>query len=290
MKVLVAFLRMLSRLPMGVLYFIADLLFPLVYHVARYRRKVVHSNLVRSFPEKSPEEIRAIERQFYRFFCDMMMETVRQGAISIEEISRRMTFSDYDELLDYLKNGQSVMLMMGHYCNWEWGLASDSVLPDGLSVYPIYQKLNNPVFDEYMLHNRNRLGGRCIEKNDLVRTMVRMRDGGACGIFAMISDQSPTKRFIRHRTAFLNQDTPVFLGTEQLARKYNYPVFFLDMEYLGRGRYHGRIVPIAMDPNACAEYEITNRFMELMEICIRRQPSYWLWTHKRWKHSNTPQT
>ena len=290
MKVLVAFLRLLSRLPMGVLYFFSDLLFPLVYYVVRYRRKVVHSNLLRSFPEKSLKEINRIERTFYQYMCDLMMETVRQGSITQDEIYRKMTFSDYDELLELLQQGRSVMLMMGHYCNWEWALAGDSYLPEGVAIYPIYQKLNNKIFDEYMMQNRTRLGGKCIEKDDLIRTMVKMRDNGTCGIFAMISDQSPMKKFIRHRTHFLHQDTPVFLGTEQLARKYDYPVFFLDMEYLGRGRYHGKIIPIALKPKECPEYEITNRFMQMLEATIQRQPAYWLWTHKRWKHSNTPQS
>jgi len=289
MKVFVAFLQLLSRLPLGVLYFFSDLLFPLVYYVARYRRKVVHSNLLRSFPEKPIEEIRSIERDFYRFFCDMMMESVRQGSISKDEIGRRMTFSGYEEMLSYLRQGRSVMLMLGHFCNWEWGLAGDSYLPDGVAIYPVYQKLNNDIFDDYMLQNRSKLGGRCIEKDDFVRTMVKMRDDGRCGIFAMIADQSPVKKFIRYRSNFLNQDTPVFLGTEQLARKFDYPVFYVDIEYKGRGFYHGRIVTVTTTPKESAEYEITDRFMSLLEATIRRQPAYWLWTHKRWKHSNTPQ-
>jgi len=287
MKLVIGFIRLLSRLPMGVLYSISDVLYLLAYRVIGYRRKVVRTNLLRSFPEKSIKEIRAIESNFYHFFCDIAMETVKQGSISKEEIYKRMTFSNYDVMLSYLKQGRSVMLMMGHYCNWEWGLSGDSYMPDGAAIYPVYQKLNNKVFDDFMLHNRNNLGARCIEKDELVRTMVRMRDKGICGMFCMISDQSPMQKFIRYRMNFLNQDTPVFLGTEQLARKYDYPVFYFDVERTRRGYYHAKIVTVSLEPAKSADYEITTRFMQLLEESIRRRPELWLWTHNRWKHSNS---
>src|SRR5690606_28890936 len=110
----------LSPLPLWFLYRFSDLLFPLIYHLARYRRKVVRKNLVNSFPEMTKQEIRTTERTFYRFFCDLMMETVRQLTISTEEMNRRVTFSGEELMLDNLRNGKSVFLMMGHYCNWEW--------------------------------------------------------------------------------------------------------------------------------------------------------------------------
>ena len=122
MRLLIGGLRLLSKLPLGVLYLLSDLLFPVVYGIARYRRKVVRNNLVRSFPEKSISEIRKIERSFYRYFCDIMMETVRQLSISEAEMRRRMVFSDQELMMEQLRRGKSVMLMTGHYCNWEWAL------------------------------------------------------------------------------------------------------------------------------------------------------------------------
>ena len=70
MKVLILTLKGLSRLPLGVLYIFADLCFPILYYLMRYRRRVVRENIARSFPEKSQSERLSIERKFYRFFCD----------------------------------------------------------------------------------------------------------------------------------------------------------------------------------------------------------------------------
>lgn len=287
MKLLIAGLRLLSKFPLGVLYLLSDLLFPLVYAVARYRRRVVRNNLVRSFPEKSISEIRRIERSFYRYFCDIMMETVRQLSITEAEMRRRMVFSDQELMMEQLRRGKSAMLMTGHYCNWEWGLSVSYYTPEGSTVYPVYQRLNNPEFNEYMLQTRGHLGGQCVEKDELVRTIYKLRNQGLVGIFGMISDQSPMKKFIRYRMNFLHQDTPVFLGTEQLARKYDYPVFYLDIQRVKRGYYECKVVPVALVPSSTAEYEITNRFMSMLETSIRRQPEFWLWSHNRWKHSNS---
>lgn len=287
MKVLIGILQILSKLPLGVLYRFSDLLFPLIYSVARYRRKVVRRNLVRSFPEKTFNEIRRIERDFYRYFCDVMMETVRQLSMSEEEMRRRMVFSDEELIMEQLRQGKSAMLMTGHYCNWEWALSVSYYTPEGTAVYPVYQRLNNPDFNEYMLQIRGHLGGHCVEKDDLVRSIFKMRKEELVGIFGMISDQSPMKKFIRYRMNFLNQDTPVFLGTEQLARKYDYPVFYLDIQRRKRGYYECKVVPVSLEPSTTPEYEITNRFMSMLETSIRRQPEFWLWSHNRWKHSDT---
>lgn len=290
MRLLIGSLRLLSKLPLELLYRLSDLLFPLLYSIARYRRKVVRGNLLRSFPEKTLPEIRKIEREFYRYFCDVMMETVRQLSITEEEMRRRMVFSNEDLMMEQLRMGKSAMLMTGHYCNWEWALSVSYYTPQGAAVYPVYQHLNNPEFNEYMLQIRGHLGGHCVEKDDLVRRIYTLRKEGLVGIFGMISDQSPMKKFIRYRMEFLNQDTPVFLGTEQLARKYDYPVFYLDIRRIKRGYYTCEVVPVSLEPSLTAEHEITNRFMKLLETSIRRQPGFWLWSHNRWKHSNFTQS
>ena len=49
-------LKLLSRLPLRVLYAITDVLYVLVYHVWRFRRRLTTSNLQRSFPDRSSAE------------------------------------------------------------------------------------------------------------------------------------------------------------------------------------------------------------------------------------------
>ncbi|MDD2286218.1 MAG: lysophospholipid acyltransferase family protein [Paludibacter sp.] len=275
----------ISWLPMGVLYVLSDLIFPLIYYVARYRRKVVRRNLQRSFPDYSHKQILRIEKKFYHFFCDLMMEIIRQLHAPKREMKKRMTFENLDLLMEDAKQGKSVMIMTGHYCNWEWTSVICLHLPQDFYVCPVYMRLKNKHFDKLMLKLRSRYGAVGIEKNSVIRKMVEMKKNGEKGVFGMISDQSPRASNIRHRLQFLNQDTPVFLGTEQLAKKYRYPVYYLDIKREKRGYYRAIVKPIALDPAATEEYEITTKFMSYLEQSILERPGLWLWSHNRWKHS-----
>ena len=70
-------LWVISRLPFGMLYFLSDGIFILVYRVIRYRRKVVRDNLNLVFPDKSEQELESIEKKFYAHLCDMFLEMVK---------------------------------------------------------------------------------------------------------------------------------------------------------------------------------------------------------------------
>ena len=89
----------LSLLPLRVLYGVSDLLYFPLFYCVKYRRRIVHKNLVNSFPEKSEKEILHIEKQFYRFFCDYVVETIKLFSMSKKEMMRRMTFGGLDHAI-----------------------------------------------------------------------------------------------------------------------------------------------------------------------------------------------
>jgi len=275
-----------SWLPMWVLFVLSDLImYPAVYYIAGYRKKVVRRNLQNSFPDYSQKQLIKIEKRFYRYFCDLMMEIIRQLHAPKSEMKKRMTFENLELLQEHADQGKSVMLMTGHYCNWEWTSVICLHLPEDFPACPVYQELRNKGFDKFMLNLRSRYGAISIEKNNLIRKMLEMKKSGEKGVFGMISDQSPKASSIRYSLNFLHQDTPVFLGTEQLAKKYGYPVYYLDIKRVKRGYYHVLVVPIAPDPAATTEFEITTKFMQCLEQSIQDKPEFWLWSHNRWKHT-----
>ncbi len=280
-----ALIWLLALLPLRVLYVLSDIFAIIAYYIVRYRRRVVRANLAASFPDKSLREIVLIERRFYRFFADLMIETIKQLHAPRDEMKRRVTFEHMDLLLRHVDEGRSVMLMTAHYCNWEWSSVICLHLPESYKAYPVYQQLNNKHFDRLMYTLRSRYGAVNVEKDDLLRQMLTMRKSGVHGVFGMISDQSPMAQHIRYRMQFLNQDTPVFLGTEQLSKKFNYPVYYLDIQRPRRGYYHCTIKTICEHPQIAAEYEITTAFMKILENNIQSRPELWLWSHNRWKHA-----
>lgn len=279
-----AILYLLTLLPLRALYVVSDVLFPLIYHVVRYRRKVVRKNLNNSFPDKSKREILKIERRFYHYFCDVFIEAMYRINMSPAEVSRRITFENMEIIDKIYAENKSAMLMMAHYGNWEWVSAMSLHLPKESPLYGVYKRLSNAEFDTmtYRLRLKYNMGN--IEMRDLFKTMLRMGKAGEKGVFAMVSDQCPPKDSTRFKMMFLNQPTAVIVGTEVLARKFDYPVLILSITRPKRGYYHCKVELLSENPQAEPEFSISEKYMRRLETDINQHPELWLWTHKRWKH------
>jgi len=276
---------LITLLPFWLLYLLSDFLYPIVYYVVGYRKKVVHTNIRRSFPEKSEKEILKIERKFYRFFCDLFMETMKEMHFSESEMRRRMTYGNVEGILEQYARGKSVMIMTAHYGNWEWTLGFPLFMPAEQASNPIYMKQTSQHFDKLMYSLRSKFGAELIEKKELLRVMFRLKKEEKPGNFWMISDQTPTGSGANFFwTQFLNQDTATLTGTEQLAVKFDYPVFYADITRKKRGYYHCEYIPISLEPTKNKEFEITEKYLQLLENRIQTSPQYWLWSHRRWKY------
>lgn len=278
----------ISLLPWCVIYALADVVWVLVYLVVGYRRKVVRKNLSLSFPEKTEEERRQIERRFYRWLCDYFLETVKLLSMSREDMLRHIEFRGAEEMEKCFDEGQACAAILGHYCNWEylsatalaWKRHTEAVA--GLIYHPLYNK----IFDRLFIDMRSQMGGTCIPKKDILRYLLTYKREGRMSLFGYIADQSPKWENIHLWLNFMNQDTPVFTGGERIMRKMNNAVFYVDMQRPRRGKYICTFQLITRDPNALEEFGITKRFFELLEQTIRRQPEFYLWTHNRWKRTH----
>ncbi|MEG0992419.1 MAG: lysophospholipid acyltransferase family protein [Bacteroidales bacterium] len=278
-----------ALLPLRVLYVLSDLLYFPLYYVMGYRKKVVRRNLKNSFPEKSEKERRTIEKQFYHHFCDYVVETIKLMHISDREMKRRFRFTNSEVIHELASDGKSIFLMMGHYCNWEWVPSITRWVPDQLLMAQIYRPLSNKAADKFFLKLRSRFGSVGIAKNDTLRDIIRYRKAGKQMMIGFIADQTPSKNNLHYWTTFLNQDTPCLTGAEKIARKIDAHVYFLDVQKVKRGYYEATFREIAVNSPETAEFEITEKYMRMMEETILRAPQYWLWTHKRWKHNRTTQ-
>lgn len=272
-----------ALLPLRVLYLISDLLYPLVYHVVGYRKKVVRRNLVNSFPEKSEEEIRSIEKKFYRHFCDFMVESLKQAHISKEEIMMRTELKNPEFLDKWKENGRSIIMMTGHYANWEW-FATLNYRIAPLRLAGIYRQLKNEEMERFFLNIRKSYGAIPIEKEKTLRELIKLRKEKVQIMVAFVSDQTPSVQNIHYWSNFLNQDTAMFSGAERIAKMVDYDVVYMDVERVARGKYVAELKLITENPKDTAEFEITEKYTRMMEETIVREPQYWLWTHKRWKH------
>lgn len=273
-------LTAISLLPLGILYVLANVLYILIYHIFGYRRKVVKENLQNSFPEKSIEEINAIEKRYYKFLASLIVEIIKMRSISKEELHKRVKFKNVDLVEAYLKNNESVLFCSSHYGNYEWVCMAIGLNFSG-QHYPIYKPLNNGAFDNWFLKMRSRFGNQMVAMRQTLRVLQSSKD--TANMFTFGSDQAPSREDSTYWTTFLNQEASIQLGLEKIARKTNRPVFYLKINYLKRGYYEVDCVPICLNPKATVEFEITEIHTQFLEQMIKEEPSYWLWSHRRWK-------
>ena len=280
-------LHLVARLPLGVLYGISHLLYYIVYYVVRYRRKVVARNLTRSFPEKSSDEIRRIEKDFYHFFADYMVETIKLLHISDEEMRRRMEFVDAEVVDRYTAQGRPVMLLLGHYGNWEWipSLTMWITMSDNIAGGQIYRPLSNKWFDAFFLRLRSRFGTVGIPTQSTLRTLLQYRREGKVSVTGFISDQAPRWSHEYEWTTLFGRRTTVITGYETIAKKLDMAVIYVDVELIKRGHYRATFRLLEDNPAQCPEQDIVERYIQSLEKTIRRKPHAWLWTHDRWKQS-----
>ena len=274
-----------SLLPLRLLYVFSDLLYYPLYYGVRYRRKVVRNNLVSSFPEKDMKEIIQIEKDFYSFFCDYMVETVKLFSMSKKEMQKRMTFEGTELVTDAFDAGRSCSCYLGHYCNWEWVSSLPIHLGRPEICGQVYHPLENAAFDKLFLHLRSRFGAKSITMNDTFRTVIGWKKSKILNIVGYISDQVPGYESVHYFADFLHHDTPVFTGTERISKIADTTVVYLDISRPKRGYYLCRFVKIADSLNDHPIFYATEQYYRLLEQTIQRAPQYWLWSHNRWKRT-----
>lgn len=281
-------LTAVAFLPLGVLYIFADVLYVLVYHVVRYRRRLVRRNLADCLPGLSESERRAVERRFYRNFADYVVETVKLLHISDAEMKRRMTFENF-ELIDRLvAEGRSVVIYFSHTGNWEWApsmtLRAERRPGDGVEYCQVYRPLRNRTFDRLMLDVRSRFGSLSFAKSAVLRDLIRLKKEGSVSVTGFMSDQKPSHGDPTVVTTFLGRPTAFISGTETLARKLGYAVVYWDTDKPSRGHYHLTCRLMAANAADCEPHSITLTYASFLQNTILRNPAIWLWTHNRWKN------
>jgi len=271
----------ISLLPFPVLYGLSNVLYFFLYRIFGYRKKVVITNLRNSFPQKSEVEIRKIAGLFYRHLCDVIVESLKSFTISQQEIFQRLVLTNPDLLNSYYDKGKSIILSGGHYNNWEWiAVGLDQQVKH--QTVAIYKTLTNNFFDEKMRNTRSRYGLLMISTKKVKSFLEESRDQLTATIFA--NDQSPRKTDNNFWMKFLNQDTAVPFGAEKFAKEYNYPVLFGCINKVKRGFYTITFEVVENDPVNSPHGYISEKTTKLLEEQIIKEPQYWLWTHRRWKH------
>jgi len=279
----ISLLRLLAAMPKWILYLNADLLYFVMYYVAAYRKTVVKKNLEDSFPTKSEKELRHISKKFYKHLADVIIENGVLQYYSKKRLEKMFSFTNPEILKPYFEQGRDVVLMTAHYNNWEW-TAPLSYTFDHLAVI-VYRPLRNKYFDKEITKSRTKFGAEVVDMGKIGRSLFEYKNKGIPTLTGMAADQRPNWRHMQYWTTLLGQKTAILTGSEKLARKFNSVVVFMKVRRIARGEYAAEIELVTDNPQAAKPYEITQKYTEILESLIIEEPSYWLWSHNRWKIS-----
>lgn len=282
MYLLFLLLMLVAWLPMWLLYGLADATWPILYYVVRYRRKVTETNLQKSFPEKSEQERRTIAKRYYKHISDLLAEAIFNLRTTPEQIKKRYRITNRSLLDQYYEQGQSVILVSAHYNNWEYMVAGLNMMVRHHGV-GVGKPLDNKSFGKYLTRQRTRYGTEVVDFTNVRETFAYYDKHKVPVAYMMLADQSPSNEHKSYWTKFLNQETPFLYGAEYFARKYNYPVLFYKVKKVKRGHYELTFSKLCDKPLETQQYEITKKYVSLLNDLLHEKPEYWLWSHKRWK-------
>ena len=275
------FVWLISILPFRLLYKLSDVLFFVVYYVIGYRKELVYSNLKRAFPDKDDREILSIRKRFYRHFVDIFMEMIKTFTITNAQINKRYMYKNIELLQKIADKGQSMVIVGGHYANWEWVVGMNNHI--AVKAYGTYTQINNKKWEEKIKTTRERFGGYMVLKKDTIRNIAKNQKEGKTGIYGLLSDQSPQLHRAYYWRDFLHVRVPVYTGAEVIAKKYDLAFVFMRVDKRKRGYYEVDFELITDKPNRYENYALTDIFIEKLERQIRHKPEYYFWTHNRFK-------
>ncbi len=281
-KIILFPLWLITLLPLNVLYSFSDFLYIILYYFIRYRKKVVLENLSKALPEKNKTEIKLIAKRFYHYLCDYFIESIYLINMDIKECNRRYSYTNLELLDKFYNEGKSIILAIGHYGNWEW--ANNFTICSPYTLYGIYKPLSNKLFDRLFIHIRGKFASVPVPMKTTFRTIKTLLEKEELFALYLVGDQRPPKGDLGFWTTFLNQETPAITGMDKLARKFNFPVIFMNVHRPRRGYYKITFEEISNESNKSGPHEITEKYIRYVEKLIYTQPEYWLWSHKRFKY------
>lgn len=271
----------ISLLPFFILYRISDFLAFVFEYILKYRDDVIRNNIQNSFPKKTKKEVKEIQHKFYKHFSDLIIESLKGFNLSEKTARKRISFEGTEEIERFFQEGKSIIILSGHYGNWEM---PGTALPLFINHLPlaVYKPLTNKFFDNKIKESRAVFGDILLSMKD-VKTEIA-KDLGKPKAICFATDQSPSNPEKCYWTKFLNQDTGVLFGAEKYAKELNIPIVYMTITKPKRGYYHIICETLFENPLETTYGEITEKHTKFLEEKIIKRPELWLWSHKRWKH------
>ena len=278
--VFIVFRFVINITPFWLLYVKSDLIRFFLERVIKYRRQVIVDNIRSCFPEMTDTELKKTVHRFYKNLSDVMVEGLKAFTMNSRQIRERHKVLNPEVMNQYLSNNQTIIIAAAHYTNWEWGTLSAPVFCQA-PIKVLYKPLSNHVVDKQVCNSRRKIGSEMVSIYNTARVFIEnsIQTVG----FVMASDQCPSNVDKAYWIKFFGRETGFLHGIEYYAKRYNYPVIFIDIQRVKRGYYELTCSVLTENPKDLEDGKITVLYAQKLEEVIRKKPENWLWSHRRWK-------
>ena len=272
-------ISLLSRLPLRLLYCLEPLIAFILHCAIQYRKKVILTNLERSFPNCSKDEITSIAKKYYKHLATLMLEALKSKHMSVCQMRQRFHLRNPELIEGMCKQYGGALLLTPHFGNWEWG----ACLGDQIKTPCIgfYKTLHDLAANAGLLKTRNRFQIKLEPVNQAARVLLKNKNSQTS--YIVLFDQQPSGTKQTAWMTFLNQPTEINTTPAKLAAKFGYPLIYLHETLEKKGYYQITATLIEEQPQTKDAIMITKKYMRMLEKQIRHNPSLWLWSHRRWK-------
>jgi Kdo2-lipid IVA lauroyltransferase/acyltransferase len=267
--------------PFWLLYRISDVVYLILFYIVSYRKSAVIKNFKRCFPNKSEKELKVLRKKFYKILSDLFLETFKGFSMSKKEIIERFKVINDNVANKYFDQGKDVIILLGHFANWEWAIAPAVEQFKHQSLI-LYKPISNHYIDKFTQNKRTRLGAELVPINATGKAFMKKKPKP--GAYYLVGDQYPPIKERQKMATFFSSQTAFLDGAEKYSKLLNIPVVYMELQRIKRGYYSMEIMDVCENPKDLAENELTQIYASLMEKSIKKQPENWIWSHKRWKY------
>ena len=265
---------------MPIVHSLARPVYFLLFYVIRFRRKIAEQNIRNSFPDLNDSQRTALAKQHYRNFSQVSLEVFKSINMQPSTMIKHVTFTNAEILEEPLKREQTIIVSLAHHCNQVWAiLAASQVL--NFPIDGIYKPLHLKWLNELTIELLARFNITPIPAKTCITDLIKRSK--QTRIIAIAPDQAPRRRDKAYWTEFMHQETPFYLGLENIAKLFKYPVYFMQLERTARGKYQATFKLLTEPPYDKDSSHISKEFIAALEEQTRKHPQDWLWIHRRWK-------
>lgn len=272
-----AFLRVLSWLPLPVLAFLGKLVGAIVYRCMSKRREITLVNLATCFPELDEQQRIRIAKQCFELIAFTACSIGVNWWASPKRLARLVSYEGrehYDKLVD---NTQNIVMLAPHSIALEMGAL---LLSKERPMITMYQQSKHPMMDAYIKDRRGRFKGLLVERKAPLRNLLRLIKQG--NPFYYLPDQDAGKKGVF--VPFFGQEASTFPMLSKFSKLGKAAVLPVYTHILPSGRGWHVVIgePVNNFPTD-DEIADTAKMNQIIEQMIRSGPQQYFWVHKRFK-------